>query len=77
MWEAGYVYFDSATFPPAGDLGRVNLTFRSQSPHLCVQFSSDGLTELAGFNATYTKLYKDTNITGQSGFVTCQSAQLM
>ena len=52
----------------AGDLGMVNVTFLSRSTSLCIKFSSDTLTELIGFNATYTKLYNNTNITGQSSF---------
>ena len=54
-----------------GDLGVVNLSFLSRSSSLCVGFSSDSLTELTGFNATYNKLYSNTNITGQSSLQTC------
>ena len=49
----------------AGDLGVVDRTILSQTPSLSILFVSDGLTELSGFNATYTKFYKNTDIIGQ------------
>ena len=55
-------------FPPvsSGDLGMVNVTFSSLSPSLCVRFTADGETSFSGFNATYTKLYKNTSLPGKT-----------
>ena len=51
---------------PTGDLGIVDVTFRSLSPSLCVRFTTDGETSLSGFNATYTKLYNNTSLPGKT-----------
>lgn len=49
---------------PAGELGNVSLSYRSTGKVLTLVFTTDGDGTRGGFNATYTKFYAGTNLTG-------------
>ena len=49
---------------PAGELGNVSLSYRSTGKVLTLVLTTDGTETRQGFNATYTKFYAGTNLTG-------------